>query len=141
MGRAAELAALHAVAAAGEASNRPGVAFILGDAGLGKTRPLLEVAGSLRVDARIDLVGYEPEQSVPLGAARPLLALIRPPAGAQAPEKRHPKLVEPSIRDQRWLAPVRIFAASHQSIRGLGRVLLTLDDVQWMDELSIALCH
>ena len=141
VGRAAELAALHAVAAAGEASNRPGVAFILGEAGLGKTRLLLEVAGSLRVDARVDLVGYEPEQSVPLGAARPLLALIRPPASAQGPDEPHPNVIEPSIGDQRWLEPVRIFEASHQAIRGLGRVLLTLDDVQWMDEQSIALCH
>ena len=147
VGRAAELAALHAVAAAGEASNRPSVAFILGEAGLGKTRLLHEVAGSLRVDARVELVGYEPEQSVPLGAARPLLALIRPPASAQGPDEPHPnvveleKVIEPSIGDQRWLEPVRIFEASHQAIRGLGRVLLTLDDVQWMDEQSIALCH
>lgn len=71
VGRATELAAIDAAAAAGEASGRPTVIAISGAAGLGKTRLLEEVRTSWAADLQVALVGYEPERSVPFGAARP----------------------------------------------------------------------
>lgn len=143
VGRAAEIAALQAVAEASVAAGLPGVVFVLGDAGIGKTRLLMEFGRSLRVDTRIDLIGYEPERSIPLGAARPILAAVHPAADGRGPATSPTARVGMGPVDTvgRWLEPVRLFEASHQFLRGAGRVLLTMDDIQWMDEVSIALCH
>ena len=138
VGRAAELAAIDAAAAAGEASGRPTVVAISGAAGLGKSRLVEEIRASWDADLQVALTGYEPERSVPFGAARPLIAATRGYA-PDPPDSPRPHRAE----DQResWLDPVRLFEATHQALRRAGRVLLTLDDVQWMDEASMGLCH
>lgn len=138
VGRAAELAAIDAAAAAGEASGRPTVVAISGAAGLGKTRLLEEIRASWDANLHVALVGYEPERSVPFGAARPLIAATRGFA-PDPPDSPRPHRAD----DQRepWLDPVRLFEATHQALRRAGHVLLTLDDVQWMDEASMGLCH
>ena len=138
VGRATELAAIHAAAAAGEASGRPTVVAISGAAGLGKTRLLEEIRTTWDADLQIPLVGYEPERSVPFGAARPLIAATR--GDAPDPPDR-PRRHRGDEARESWLDPVRLFEATHQALRGAGRVLLTLDDVQWMDEASMGLCH
>ena len=145
VGRAAEMAALEAVAALGMRSDRAAAAVLIGAAGLGKTRLLDEIVDTIHADLRIRLVGYEPEQAVPLGAARPLLQAARPSNAVDlTDEPRTLSPTEPSPTsdlDGRWLEPIRLFEATHQAIRRVGRVVLTLDDVQWMDATSIALCH
>jgi DNA-binding CsgD family transcriptional regulator len=138
VGRAAELAAIDAASAAGAASGRPTVVAISGAAGLGKSRLLEEVRASLDADLKVALVGYEPERSVPFGAARPLIAATR--GYAPDPPDSLPREGADDL-DESWLDPVRLFEATHQALRGAGRVLLTLDDVQWMDEASMGLCH
>jgi DNA-binding CsgD family transcriptional regulator len=43
--------------------------------------------------------------------------------------------------DERPLEPLRIFEAAHRALLGLeGTVLLCVDDLQWVDVLSLALC-
>jgi hypothetical protein len=39
------------------------------------------------------------------------------------------------------LEPVRAFEAAHRAIAALPSPLLVIDDLQWVDELSVALCH
>ncbi|MEJ7696930.1 MAG: ATP-binding protein [Candidatus Limnocylindrales bacterium] len=130
VGRTAEMAALGDVAGVAAATGRPAVGLVIGAAGLGKSRLLREIGDTVEADLRISLVGYEPEQSVPLAAARPLLSAV------QRDRDELEGGPEPS-----WLEPIRLFEATHQAIRGAGRVLLTLDDLQWMDGTSVALCH
>ena len=39
------------------------------------------------------------------------------------------------------LEPVRIFEAAPRALRAAGPALILVDDLQWVDELSLALCH
>src|SRR6266540_2512064 len=39
------------------------------------------------------------------------------------------------------LQPLRIFESAHRALRMVGSALVLVDDVQWIDELSLALCH
>lgn len=132
VGRDEEMAALEAVAAAGVAAGLPVAAFVIGAAGMGKSRLLREAANVFDADVRISLVGYELERSVPLGAARPLIAATeRFPTDASVDGQP----------DRPWFEPVRLFESVFQALSPRGHVLLTLDDLQWVDPTSIALSH
>src|SRR5262249_35392400 len=39
------------------------------------------------------------------------------------------------------LEPIRIFEAAHRSLSAVGPVLVLVDDLQWVDRVSLALCH
>jgi DNA-binding CsgD family transcriptional regulator len=39
------------------------------------------------------------------------------------------------------LQPLRIFESAHRALRLAGPALVLVDDLQWIDELSLALCH
>jgi DNA-binding CsgD family transcriptional regulator len=125
VGRAEELANLAAIAAAGQGG--PSAALILGDPGSGKSRLLSEAANRLGLES-LRIVGYEAERQVPLGAAADLLRRL---AGTLAFEADASSPLE----------PIRIFEAAHRALRSVEPALLLVDDVQWVDELSLALCH
>src|SRR5919198_574937 len=134
VGRADELAALRDVA---DRARRDGLAaaLVVGEPGSGKSRLLAEAEGRLRFDHAFRVVGYEPERHVPLAAASPLLRAL-----ANAPEygrQVDTVLLEPSTA----LEPVRVFETAHRALREFEPALLVLDDVQWVDELSLALAH
>lgn len=136
VGRADELAALDEVGRkvrGGEVA----AAVIVGDAGAGKSRLLAEVVDRIDLAPVFRVIGYEPERQVPLASASELLrTLVDTPAGRQLGV-----LVFDPTRESTPLEPVRVFEAGHYALRSIESPLVIVDDLQWADELSVALCH
>lgn len=135
VGRAGELEALAEVAATSVPG--PVVAVVVGEPGCGKSRLLAEARRRLALPHSFAVVGYESERRVPLAAASGLLRALGdvPERGSQ---------VEALLFDASGAAPlepVRVFEAAHRAFRGLEPSLLIVDDLHWVDELSLALCH
>jgi DNA-binding CsgD family transcriptional regulator len=138
VGRAAELAALGEIAGAAAVGD-VAAAVVVGDPGSGKSRLLSEVAASATTPNRLWVVGYEPERHVPLASAAELLRALcdAGPAG-----RRLEALVFEATPDEgSALEPVRVFEAVHRALRARGPAFVAVDDLQWVDELSLALCH
>jgi DNA-binding CsgD family transcriptional regulator len=114
-------------------------AIIVGDPGAGKSRLLAEAAASAEISDRFEIIGYEPERQVPLAAAVDLLRALADagPAGRQLSALVFEGLSEEASA----LEPMRIFEAAHRALRTVGPALLLVDDLQWVDELSVALFH
>ena len=137
MGRTAELEALVETVSRATVGG-PVAAFVVGDPGVGKSRLLAEASRCVDVPYRFSVVGYQPEREVPLAAAAGLLrTLAESPGDGQRLEAI---LFDPSPRTPA-LESVRIFEAAHRAARRLEPALLTIDDLQWVDERSLALCH
>jgi DNA-binding CsgD family transcriptional regulator len=138
VGRVDELAALGEVAAAAESGNAA-AALVVGDPGSGKSRLLSEAAARIRMNSLFRIVGYEPESDVPLAAASDLLRAL---AGATPDGQRlDGLLLGGAVEQNSPLEPLRIFEAAHRALRAAGATLVLVDDLQWVDELSLALCH
>src|SRR4029453_3980202 len=138
VGRADELAALSEVAAA-VASGNAGAALVVGDPGSGKSRLLEEAAARIQMKSLFRVVGYEPESDVPLAAVSDLLGGF---SGAGPAGQRLDGLLLGGADEQNSpLEPLRIFEAAHRALRAAGPTLVLVDDLQWVDELSLALCH
>lgn len=105
----------------------PAALVIVGDPGSGKSRLLAE-AGVASTRHVFRAVGYEPERLVPLAAASEFLRAVAADAAFEA-------------NAGTAIEPVRVFEAAHQALQELGPVLLMVDDVQWIDDLSFALLH
>ena len=90
------------------------------------------------IDACFSMAGFEPERQVPLATASSLLRELAQvtPIGAELPS-----FFSASPAEVGALEPIRIFEAAHPWLATLQPVLLSLDDVQWADELSLALFH
>lgn len=137
VGRAAELEALVEAASRDDAGG-PVAAFVIGDPGVGKSRLLEEAAQRVDAPYRFEVVGYEPERGLPFAAAAGLLrALVE---SSEDGGRLDAILFGPSSRATA-LESVRIFEAAHRAARTLEPALLTIDDLQWVDERSLALCH
>lgn len=137
VGRAGELADLDEVARAAGAGE-VAAAVVIGEPGSGKSRLLAEAADRSALGQVFRVVGYEPERQVPLAAASDLLrSLVDAPAGKQLGVL----LFDPDRESSSPLEPVRVFEAAHYALRGIGPALVLVDDLQWADELSVALCH
>jgi DNA-binding CsgD family transcriptional regulator len=137
VGRADELAALNDLVCAA-AGGEVAAAVVVGDAGTGKSRLLAEAAGRGVLARVFRVIGYEPERQVPLAAASDLLrALVDTPAGRQLDVL----LFDPTREGSSPLERMRVFEAAHYALRAIGPALVLVDDLQWADELSVALCH
>jgi DNA-binding CsgD family transcriptional regulator len=128
IGRAAELRQLEAFAAAAERRDGTTGLALSGDAGVGKTRLLTEWlsrAGSTRRSTRIiQMSGYEPELPLPLSSVQPLLAALLPVDASRPADQ------------------LALFEATHGRLRRLGgSTLVVVDDLQWVDDHSMALLH
>lgn len=136
VGRTRELAAITEMTAWAARESAPAGVLVLGSPGQGKSRLLAEARSRIKIDHRLAIVGYEPERNVPLASA---IGLLRTLSGQR---DWVPALFSgPSHGGETALDPIRIFEAAHLAVDRLGRVLLTIDDLQWVDDLSLALCH
>jgi DNA-binding SARP family transcriptional activator len=147
VGRGAERERIAQAVAAARTDRGCDVLWISGEPGIGKTRLLEEVADQVRAVTGTVLAGraYEAEMVRPYGAwidalrstaftppdaeLRNDLALLLPELGADAPASDRHRLFDAIVHLLRTLA--------HDT----GLVALTLDDVQWFDEASVALLH
>lgn len=138
VGRVDELAALAGI---DEAARRGAIAaaVIVGDPGSGKSRLLLEASARALLPNTFRVAGYEPEREVPLAAASDFLRAL---ADATPQERRLEALFfEAEPEDASPLDPIRIFEAAHRALHAVGPALVLVDDLQWVDDVSVALCH
>lgn len=135
VGRAAELDALAETVDASTAG--PAAAIVVGEPGSGKTRLLAEARSRTEVAHSFAVIGYEAARAIPLAAAAGLLRSLT------AAPKHGPHVEELAFGSHEPVAlePVRVFEAAHRALRELEPALLVVDDLQWLDELSLALCH
>jgi DNA-binding CsgD family transcriptional regulator len=138
VGRAAELAALGEIAGAA-AGGDVAAAVVVGDPGTGKSRLLAEAAAATMTPTCLWVVGYEPERQVPLASVAELLKALCE-AGA-AGRRLETLAFEAAPEVGSALEPVRVFEAVHRALRAHGPAFIAVDDLQWVDELSLALCH
>ena len=132
VGRAAELAEINARLLRVDG---PAAVVLLGDPGIGKTRLLAAAGEELRARRRFAVVGYEVERDVPLAGIAPFLReLGARRRGGPLARLLHGEAPAP-------VDPVRVFEAAHQALTSDGTTLLTVDDLQWLDDLSLALIH
>jgi len=131
----AELGEITGVAVAGHVA----AAVVVGEPGSGKSRLLAEAAVRAPLSNRFRVVGYEPEREVPLAAASDLLVALA--ATVPAAHGLEALLFADDREEAAALQPLRIFESAHRALRMVGPALVLVDDVQWIDELSLALCH
>ena len=138
VGRVDDLAVLREITVAVVAGD-VAAAFVVGDPGSGKSRLLAEAAARAQLSSCFRVVGYEPEQQVPLAAAADLLrALGQMTSAGGALEAL---VFGAASRERSTLEPVRVFEAAHRALSAIGPALVVVDDLQWVDDLSVALCH
>jgi DNA-binding CsgD family transcriptional regulator/tetratricopeptide (TPR) repeat protein len=135
VGREDELAALEALVDAAVAGDGPRAAIVVGAPGSGKSRLLGEAAR--RSGARVvRMTGYEPEETVPLTAARELLRDLSRTPGEGG------RLGALAFGDAAWgrtALPLPLFEAAYRCVAEGGPALVAVDDLQWVDDVSTAL--
>ena len=137
VGRSGELSTLIGLLERGRRERLPSAALISGEPGSGKSRLLAEVLEHAPVGRVIRIVGFEPIQPIPLAAASDLLRQL-----AQAPALS--PILESLVyggRDEPARDPLRIFEAAHRALSSIPSLLVAIDDLQWLDEQSLALVH
>ncbi len=142
IGRVDELRALGQVSST---SDGTAAALVTGEPGCGKSRLLTEARLASGSHA-FAVVGFESEQNVPLAAAGGLLRSL-----AAVPEAGDPlealliggraRRGYPRGRAAADIAPLQIFEAARRAFRTVEPALLLVDDLQWVDQLSLSLCH
>ena len=137
VGRARELEVLEAALDPRRAlAASPAVALLVGAPGSGKSRLVRELALRATGYRSLRITAYEPEQDVPLAAARHLLTtLMRAPRHGN----RLHALTFGDPAGVRGTTTLQIFETAYRCVRELGQCLVMLDDLQWADDRSTAL--
>lgn len=115
----------------------PAAALITGEPGSGKSRLLTEILARLPGARFVRVVGFEPNQGVPLAAVG---EVIRRLSTVPIEGSRLDELVF-GDGDRVARAPLRIFEAAHRALSGHGPLLIGIDDLQWVDDQSLGLIH
>jgi DNA-binding CsgD family transcriptional regulator/tetratricopeptide (TPR) repeat protein len=139
VGRTDELGALLGTVQRTVRDGRPVAAVVVGDPGSGKSRLLAEVVARVDIEPKLRLGGYEAERQVPFAGASDLLRTLAQSPGTEARRLRS-LLYEQSTHDA-GLEPLRVFEAAHRCLRDVGPTLLSVDDLHWVDDRTLALCH
>jgi DNA-binding NarL/FixJ family response regulator len=130
VGRAAEVAQVRDLEAETRAGRGPRAILFIAEPGFGKSRLLAELSARTSLGHVLVLHGYEPERNVPLAAARDIVRLAVG-AGDGLSDG-----VGAGSQD-----PLRIFESAVHGVAKVQPVLIVADDLQWVDDLSIALLH
>jgi DNA-binding CsgD family transcriptional regulator len=137
VGRRVELAVLESVCSTAKAEGRPAAGLISGLPGSGKTRLLAELCSRQRA-TQLRVVGYAAGTRVPLAAAGDLLHALAKVPGTGSLLNELLSSTAPAA--DRSLEPLRLFEAARRALLGVDApILLILDDLHWIDELSLAL--
>jgi DNA-binding CsgD family transcriptional regulator/tetratricopeptide (TPR) repeat protein len=139
VGRTDEVAALLDTVQRTVRDGRPVGAVVVGDPGSGKSRLLAEVVARVDIEPKLRVGGYEPERLVPFAGASELLRTLGQGEGAEARRLRT-LLYERSAHDS-GLEPLRVLEAAHRCLRDIGPALVAVDDLHWVDDQTLALCH
>ena len=138
VGRGEELALLEAVCSGVKREGKPAATLVTGLPGSGKTSLLAALRRRQGASHQLSMAGFETGTQLPLAAAGDLLRGLAKVPGAGA--SLDAALVGATATDDRPLEPLRIFEAAHRAVLRLeGAVLIFVDDLQWLDELSAAL--
>lgn len=133
VGRQRELDELGGLIERSSRSRAPASAVVTGEPGSGKTRLLAEIMARPTNARRVRVVGFEPNQAVPLAAVGDV---IRDLATVAVHGPRLEALVFGG-RDRVSRSPIQIFEAAHRALSAYGPLLLGVDDLQWVDEQSL----
>ncbi|HEY8114336.1 MAG TPA: AAA family ATPase [Actinomycetes bacterium] len=137
LGRDEELAALSGLVSRSFRAGTAAAAIVRGHAGSGKTRLIMEVRANLEPANQLTVSGFEPERQVPLAAARGLLSAM---TSVEHEGSRLAALLDASSSG-RPLEPVQVFEAAHRCVTELAPLVVLVDDLQWVDDLTVALAH
>ena len=119
------------------AGGRTAAAILIGEPGAGKTSLVGEAVRRSGISARFSVTGYALERHVPLAAASDLLrGASRLPDGG-----RVAGWLSPDAAAGSGLDAVRLFETVYACLPRDEVRLLLIDDLQWADPLSLALCH
>ena len=129
---------LRAVIAGKPFGSGPRAALVLGEPGVGKTRLLSEATRLVTGCRTFHLVGFEPEQHVPLAAAAHLLRDLVNVGDEGRQLEALLRAPDPALGG---LEPLRVFEAAYRAVCRIGDVLIVIDDLQWIDDVSRALVH
>jgi predicted ATPase/DNA-binding SARP family transcriptional activator len=124
------------------------VVLLAGEPGVGKSRLVSEMRGTARQDGTLVLRGaaYEAQEDRPYGPwIDALRKLPRAVLGTEAGQSLGRLLPEVGAQPEAIASRERLFEAVSSAIavctdRGAA-VMLTFDDVQWLDEASVGLLH
>ena len=137
VGRDQELATLVELAASSRSRHGVDVVVVAGEAGAGKSRLLAELSERIGAEHLLQMAGFEPERTIPLAAAGDLLRRLSSVAH-EGPRLAH--LLDVGAAE-RPLDPMQICEAAHRCLTELSPHVLLVDDLQWLDELSLGLVH
>ena len=135
VGRGQELAAIEELLAGARRARRASALLVIAEPGMGKSRLLSEAEERHRDGPILRFAGYEPESSVPLAAAAPLLRRI----AAASEDTTFLGVLDGA--DTGGLDAIRIFESVHRRMARVRPAALFVDDLQWVDPVSLALCH